>query len=971
MEQERLTEDSTHDGMLGNPNDHLGNDHEKMDIPEITEDVVIQHQMPTKPEFFQLGFDASSTTPDFLLNENKCKGMGIRFLTGKAFNVNPEQVTKEEARFCLQLSSLLIQLSDPQKKILSDILATAGNNGNKELSIFRTIRLPTTKDDFDRFFLTGKHAIMPNLPHPVPKTSADGTHSYVKLSDVLANELGKAVSFDDYDFYTKLQIGDKEEIPSVSATPHAKELLMRMQAKQLSIESDVDDEFIMYLWLREWRDDFDPNNTKSSRNQVWCNTFTICPPTLEEHNGRHTYFMSLASKGDDHSGIEECLTQELQELSSTGLRVYHGGMKRIVKIVIDKLLISVDRPERTTIFQLGDHNGTYSSCWGYATHVDGSCRINHLPSCEECRKKRKQRIKQHQYSIPEDGRSPNCRICSDWSLEDPKLVFLAPAEYPQKFDIRTGAPIPPKFRDLWYNIEDVPDTRNNDEIDQETPVTVTVENSIGTGRKRRKRQKKTEKRIYLQTVRLCVDWLKSAVVFACHNAKTRQPGGRQNQMMWTKGNFTSYLKTCGCTNKIIDSIYRECVAGSDQITLPVCWNDVRSLAKCHYAPMHMLFLGHVKSNIDMISKWMGKYNKLAPFGKEANKFLTGIRGIRATKYFCAQPLSTSSWGTGTWVSENYLLGARIWKFVLSVPALMDQRLMQNDSEYKQEWLCVARFVNAMASAFGRIMSKTKVIDGMYDYILQYLDCMVELDEILFRSDRQKRNPNFVKSNSLGILACASSHATMGPAILHWEGGFAGERKIQQVKPLLSIKRATADWNTITLRKLYQHDTLNWMMGRLDEEDGVTKQTRDAESLVKIFKSRQTMEEDCRDNSILCAILGKDGSVYLPFRPIGEERGNTRRLVKLVRISFDDSKGEWTTTRCWTAPITIEEQCMLYESITKVKEDVMEEILLLLPQLSKHSGKFMNKYYAVGHLWRERMSDGEFSVPEMDEVLFPM
>jgi hypothetical protein len=46
---------------------------------------------------------------------------------------------------------------------------------------------------------------------------------------------------------------------------------------------------------------------------------------------------------------------------------------------------------------------------------------------------------------------------------------------------------------------------------------------------------------------------------------------------------------------------------------------------------------------------------------------------------------------------------------------------------------------------------------------------------------------------------------MGSAILHCEGGFCGERKIQEVKPLLSIKRENANWqnyiNTQTLDKL--------------------------------------------------------------------------------------------------------------------------------------------------------------------------
>ena len=71
----------------------------------------------------------------------------------------------------------------------------------------------------------------------------------------------------------------------------------------LDLEEDDQDQNVLYLWYKEWSDDFDPNNTKSFRNQVWSNTFTICPPE-GENQGRNSYFMSLSCKGEDHSEIE-------------------------------------------------------------------------------------------------------------------------------------------------------------------------------------------------------------------------------------------------------------------------------------------------------------------------------------------------------------------------------------------------------------------------------------------------------------------------------------------------------------------------------------------------------------------------------------------------------------------------------------------------------------------------------------------
>ena len=148
-----------------------------------------------------------------------------------------------------------------------------------------------------------------------------------------------------------------------------------LSAYKLYIDlKEVDDEqYVLYLWYKEWSDDFDPNNTKASRNQVWSNTFTICPPKGES-NGRNSYFMSLSCKGEDHSEIEMEFQKELNALSNDGKMFYHGGLKLIIKVKMGKLLLFVDRPERTSILKLGDHNGTFSTFWGHSCKVDGYCK---------------------------------------------------------------------------------------------------------------------------------------------------------------------------------------------------------------------------------------------------------------------------------------------------------------------------------------------------------------------------------------------------------------------------------------------------------------------------------------------------------------------------------------------------------------------------------------------------------------------
>ena len=156
----------------------------------------------------------------------------------------------------------------------------------------------------------------------------------------------------------------------------------------------------------------------------------------------------------------------------------------------------------------------------------------------------------------------------------------------------------------------------------------------------------------LHAICLNVKWLQSALIFGHHNVKTRPAGARTNKRFWTKANLSAYLRSCSCTGRLIDSIYISAKNGdSDPPTgrlidsvyisakngdsdppFPAVWSDPLVFSKCHYAPMHMLFLGHVKSDIDMVSKWLDQYEILATFGKQANMYLHAVCNLRANQF---------------------------------------------------------------------------------------------------------------------------------------------------------------------------------------------------------------------------------------------------------------------------------------------------------------------------------------------------
>ena len=202
------------------------------------------------------GFDPNSNAPAFYWSEHKLSGSGVRNLTAKAFSLHTEQVSNAEAWFSLTISNLLIQLTESQRELFAQCMLHAANSKHQQLSIFGHTHVPTSEDDFQKFYLSGPNAVVPNLPHHIPKTTADGTHSCVGLTDLLANELAKATTFDKFYFESNVQFLPKD-VTTLSTTPSAYKLY-------LDLKEEDDDQYVLYLWYKEWSDDFDPNNTKAS-----------------------------------------------------------------------------------------------------------------------------------------------------------------------------------------------------------------------------------------------------------------------------------------------------------------------------------------------------------------------------------------------------------------------------------------------------------------------------------------------------------------------------------------------------------------------------------------------------------------------------------------------------------------------------------------------------------------------------------
>jgi hypothetical protein len=456
------------------------------------------------------------------------------------------------------------------------------------------------------------------------------------------------------------------------------------------------------------------------------------------------------------------------------------------------------------------------------------------------------------------------------------------------------------------------------------------------------------------------------------------------------------MRSCGISSELINNVCESAAAGKTTPSFPTTWYDNSALEKCHYAGMHMIFLGHIKSNFEMISTWLSNRSLNAVFGKQANIYFDYVKKMRIHKYFSPHNLSTTKWGTGNWVSENYVFFGRTQKFFLVLPAIANSRLITQDNNniIAKEYRIILRFVSAANAAISRVMSTKKMVRDMDCFVRIYMDTMVEMDthilkiikeagnvievddnadrnstitdivdEIEHTTKHQKSRPNFVKSNSLGILSVANAHNKFGPLILNWEGGYAGERKIQEVKPLLGIKRDNADWQKITLNRLYQIDTVTKII-----QKGITKDktanapsTRGTEGLLKIFSNLDDAKGAVNNALPLSGVVDKDFKVYIGYRPM--DGTSSRSAISLLELEFDDDNGYEICGICWTSAIKINSSNIIHMKSMASVFEYAREFCLLLPQINETG--LINKYYCIGSNWTERNKKGIFELSTLN------
>ena len=195
---------------------------------------------------------------------------------------------------------------------------------------------------------------------------------------------------------------------------------------------------------------------------------------------------------------------------------------------------------------------------------------------------------------------------------------------------------------------------------------------------------------------------------------------------------------------------------------------------------------------------------------------------------------------------------------------------------------------------------------------------------------------------------------------------------------MSIKRVNADWQKLVLQTLWREDTLSGLIERMNDDHASKDQKRENEGQLRIYANRATAMEAITRCKPLSAMLAKDGSVWIAYRPTKEEyvtdtakpilRSWSRSALQLLELHFDDASGQLVSHICWFAPISVSVSDKMTLGSTQELNLHVNQFLLLLPRLGADE-EYQNMFYAIGSKWTERVAGGSFEQPQLPRELF--
>jgi hypothetical protein len=385
--------------------------------------------------------------------------------------------------------------------------------------------------------------------------------------------------------------------------------------------------------------------------------------------------------------------------------------------------------------------------------------------------------------------------------------------------------------------------------------------------------------------------------------------------LWMKKNVIAYLRVHGINKDAINMIL------NSEWKHPPAWQRGITLLQHIDVPMHLIFLGVVKTCIQLVHDWMTRRHKSSTFIKYARGTLESIQ-ILGLSWCKSMPYKTGK--LGGWVSENYLAHARLitWFYGLIDEVAVDQEFIVPNIPQKhwtrqqnQVWLSI-RGLNSTGNAVdlrnrvqtymsmeggppplaplegGSVKNVQQMLFSLKVFISHVMDSSLSLEDIgnieryikiflnyfeHFDKGMRKKDdiPTWITSyNFICLTNIPDTMRQFGPIRNYWEGGGMGEKLIQLIKPL---------WNGF--RKNWQVNIMDKMLRQMAIER-VQKNHSENNSELHSLNYEETSTPSAK---------GKLYFVYNSLKHIQQEY-NERRPLSIIQLDNGKFLAAVTTER---------------------------------------------------------------------------
>ena len=632
------TLDEGSDNDEGFDNEEASNNEEGSDNDDAVtnEDSLVSVTQVTRQS--DIGTGCRESNAAYFYKESKAKGGGLDYLVGMAaFDVpdlDPGTLDKDEVLMYANTAAFAGQLSKPnrdrlahltkqicdvvKKQTLEEVEVSAGKQERRPF-IIEPLQTP---NDIRMQFFDREKSLFNLLPHP-PLFECEG-HTYSLYSDCIRDALGKGF---DLEFVTSTRAHDKE--PTSHDFPVGHVPMTRRCKKLFDLkehEAGSGPLRTVNLYLNEWSDDADPaTSIKSNRGSLWFKSLTISPTKIMVHSMSHTYPLALGRKDADHEHVGRLLAVDLRSLASdAGVPMYsvrHGG---IVLVRAKMYACLMDQPERRGENHLLAGNSNQHKRFGYSFPWHDFEEV--LRPCQKCRKALLDE------SVPwvVGEFCPDCTCFASDPLH-PEFHVLPPSNFPiaLEWDEKIGPLETLGPLQLSYHL-----LANAVSLSHDFVVSGLWD--------------EIEAKEYLEWH--CLN-KKSVLAILKHADHCRE--------------YRSISEDPLSTATDLAAAEREKVRHPDLHApwpIPSLWDRGVLLEQSPDVPMHLLFLGIVKTTMLRIQQWMCNKRKMKPFVRAMeSQFLS----IDKLKLSWMKTLPYKAGKFGGWVSENFLAISRLLKWFYS------------------------------------------------------------------------------------------------------------------------------------------------------------------------------------------------------------------------------------------------------------------------------------------------------------------